>query len=218
MHAPSSIIVASFVTSILAGCTMATDPTSTAEPLSTTPRAPDQTHAIAAASGDPDQPCVAPLTPTEGAWSCGGSGIRTGEKTATTTDGYTNNCAGRATIDVATPSCDSQTQKDEIYIVAVGLSTESSAACAASYLDYTIAGTSAASGVSSVLASGKAYGVFAGGYCGLEAPASYPVSAEWSALQISADAYQPASGTLTDGGVAATETVPVNVTFSVSFQ
>jgi hypothetical protein len=217
MHAPSSAIAASFVTFILAGCTMATDPTSTAEPLTASPTATGGTRAVAAASGDPDQPCVAPLTPTQGAWSCGGSGTRTGEKTATTTDGYTNNCAGRATIDVATPNCASQTQADEIYVVAVG-STESSAACAASYLDYTITGVSAASGVSSVLASGKAYGVFAGGYCGLEAPASYPVSAEWSGLQISADAYQPAPGTLTDGGVTATATVPVNVTFSVSFQ
>src|ERR1700685_1821378 len=147
MHAPSSVIVASFVTFILAGCTVATDPTSTSEPLSVT--ATNRTHAVAAAtSAAPGEPCVAPLMPTEGAWSCGGSGIRTGEKTATTTDGYTNNCAGRATIEVATPNCTSQTQADEIYIVAVGLSTESSAACAASYLDYTITRVGAASGTS----------------------------------------------------------------------
>jgi hypothetical protein len=218
--------IAPVIAASIAGCAAATDPSSTPGASASAPSVPEEIERAAPHNRSTDITivpigpiCLAPITPMTGDWSCGASGVRTGEKMATTTSGYTNNCTGRAWVDFSTPKCavpSTNVQYDEIMVSAVGISSLSAAACAQTYLDYTIWGESAATSAWSVAESGRAYGVYQNGYCDLAAPTYYPVSADWTQFEISADAYETGYIRLLNGTVTEFQ-VPVNVFFDASF-
>lgn len=142
---------------------------------------------------------------------------------ATTADGYADNCTGRATVDVLNPSCGdlpastaSARQTNEIYVSAVGASAKTASACAQSTLEYTIWQRDATTGQWSVGPSGVAYGVLAGGYCNISAPAYHPVSKDWSEFEISAVAYEPTELPAAIMPAAASRKL-LDVNFDVSF-
>jgi hypothetical protein len=206
----------SLVATILAGCAVSAAPdakleTSTdaenAAPRSLSP-IPTPIHPI----------CIPPLTPATGEWSCGSSGVRTGDKSVTTTAGYTNNCAGRVTVALTYPKCPpGPAEFDELTILGLDVA---SANCTQAYLDYTVTGASASTGVWSTIASGRVYGkVLSGGGCDLiwqaSSLATSIASAAWSEIEVSADAYE-IEPIFFDGRVLSL-IEPVNVFIDASF-
>ncbi len=181
---------ASLFTLLVAGCAVSTAPDGTsAEPGTQAEGSPERANEALIIKPI----CLfPPITPMPGEWSCGSSGTRTGDKNVTTTTGYTNNCAGRATVELSIPGCTGDPQQqDEIHIMAVDTSGFSATTCVHSYLDYTIAETNRTTGQITTGANGRVYGtVLNDGSCDLAAPVFHTPSSEYSLLTISADAYE----------------------------
>jgi hypothetical protein len=213
------VVAVSFASTVLGGCAVSAAPDSasdvTADTANVTPHSVSPISPVAPIT--PITFCIPPITPMVGEWSCGASGIRTGDKMVTSTAGYTDNCAGRITVEYTTPKCavPAPQQFDEIHINAVGLSVSTAAACTSSYLDYTISALSTATNTWSTLESTRVHGTYlSDGTCILDIEAD-PVSAAWSQFEISADAYEPVS--LFFGGRPISFFAPVNVSIDASF-
>jgi hypothetical protein len=215
----AGVCFACFASTILGGCAVSAAPDSpseaTAGAANVAPRSASPISPVGPIA--PIALCIPPITPIPGDWSCGADGIRTGDKRVTSAAGYTNNCAGRMTVEYTTPKCavPAPQQFDDIQINAVGLSVSTAAACTSSYLDYTISALSTATSTWSTLESARVHGTYLGdGTCILGVEAD-PVSAAWSQFEISADAYQPES--LFYGGRSISFYAPVNVSIDASF-
>lgn len=201
----ANVAVASLFVTAIAGCAVSTEsnplPNESADSNSASqeaapavPHAALHTEATASSSIVIPPICIPPVTPMTGEWSCGTSGVRTGEKSATTTSGYTNNCSGRATVDATIPTCGSAgphpAQWDELRIDAIDVSSLSATDCASAYLDYYFWGLNVATSNWDTIQSGRLYGTYSGSACTLNMQV-FPPSAEYSQIEMSADAYMP---------------------------
>ncbi|HEY2513471.1 MAG TPA: hypothetical protein VGI39_21530 [Polyangiaceae bacterium] len=199
------VAVASLFVTALAGCAASTEPSPTgADPSESNAASPEGAPAARHAALHTEATtspaisilpiCLPPVTAMTGAWSCGASGVRTGEKSATTTSGYTNNCSGRATVEFTTPTCGSAgphpTQYDELSITALDVYSLSATDCPSAYLDYYVWGLNVSTNNWDTIRSGRLYGTYNGSGCSLNVE-SYPLSAQYSQIEMSADAYMP---------------------------
>ena len=203
----ANVAVASLFVTAIAGCAVSTEPdpapnqsadsnSASQEGAPAVPHAALHTEATASSSSSIIIPpiCFPPITPVTGEWSCGSSGVRSGEKSATTTSGYTNNCSGRATVEFTEPTCGSAgphpAQWDELHIDAIDVNSLSATDCASAYLDYYFWGLNVSTNNWDTIQSGRLYGTYTGSACSLNVQA-FPPSAEYSQIEMSGDAYMP---------------------------